>query len=391
MQRRVLDAGRATACCRCRVPERTARPRLCRCRRRVLFLIIALPLNLALLGLYCWGRAAGGPRRFLMQLGAVAAAAALATTLALTHYKHLVRSCAARRALQQCWHVGAGVRPCGGCTLQACAPRLHPTPPGPPLLPGRRPTAGFTGAPCSRAAWASTAPQAPSPTATSRPPRRGWTCCRSTRRCGGAGPGWQVARPPVPASLLLASGSPSLASCSSSPASCSPASSTTGRTSGRAPSAARRARRPAGDSAPAAACCSACAHGGPAGPPAFPMHLPSPPPTHTSLPSAPAARGRLQRHLHPRGPADHCGLPGGRGARLHALPHHPPVGRGPQDARARGLPEQRAQAHEGAPAAAGRGAAHAAEEGLVAGPAGRQPVAPPGGDFRLHPACVGAL
>lgn len=59
--------------------------------RRALLLIIGLPLNLVLLGFFCWYRAAGGPKRFATQLAGSGAAAALLITLLLLHFRRLVR------------------------------------------------------------------------------------------------------------------------------------------------------------------------------------------------------------------------------------------------------------------------------------------------------------
>jgi preprotein translocase subunit SecD len=56
----------------------------------VLCAVVGVPLNLALLGLYCWYRSMG-PRRFAASLAASAAALAVVVTLALLHYQRIVR------------------------------------------------------------------------------------------------------------------------------------------------------------------------------------------------------------------------------------------------------------------------------------------------------------
>ena len=73
--------NRLTACL-------TLQPPTC---RRVLFLIIATPLNLALLGLFLWYTSMK-PRRFYLSLAGSAGAAALIVALALVHFQHLVRA-----------------------------------------------------------------------------------------------------------------------------------------------------------------------------------------------------------------------------------------------------------------------------------------------------------
>lgn len=91
--------------------------------RRVLICIVATPLNLVLLGLHLWAKAAGGPRRFLLQLGGAAAAVALALTLALTHYQHLVRRAAGGRGMAR-----ACARVVQLCMLLGKAAAHHATP-----------------------------------------------------------------------------------------------------------------------------------------------------------------------------------------------------------------------------------------------------------------------
>jgi hypothetical protein len=55
----------------------------------VLFLLIGLPLNLVLLGLFFW-YCSMRPRSFAASLFGSAALSVLVVTLALTHYKHIV-------------------------------------------------------------------------------------------------------------------------------------------------------------------------------------------------------------------------------------------------------------------------------------------------------------
>jgi hypothetical protein len=54
-----------------------------------LLLIIGLPLNLVLLGLFCWYQAAGSPKRFATSFVGSSAAAALVVTLLLLHFQRL--------------------------------------------------------------------------------------------------------------------------------------------------------------------------------------------------------------------------------------------------------------------------------------------------------------
>ncbi len=68
---------------------------------RALLLIIGLPLNLVLLGLFCWYRAAGSPKRFAASFVGSGMAAVLVMTLLLLHFQRLVRG--------------------GGCTACTCA------------------------------------------------------------------------------------------------------------------------------------------------------------------------------------------------------------------------------------------------------------------------------
>lgn len=72
-------------------PSSASHPRATFPPCRALFLIIGLPLNLVLLGLYLWYRAAGSPKRFAASLAGSAAAAALIVTLLLLHFQRLVR------------------------------------------------------------------------------------------------------------------------------------------------------------------------------------------------------------------------------------------------------------------------------------------------------------
>ena len=58
---------------------------------RVLCIIIGLPLNLVLLGLFCWYQAAGGAKRFAASFAGSSAAVALLLALLLLHFQRLVR------------------------------------------------------------------------------------------------------------------------------------------------------------------------------------------------------------------------------------------------------------------------------------------------------------
>lgn len=156
---------------------------------RALTVIIGLPLNLALLGLYAWYRAAGSSRRFAASFAATAAALALATALALWHFQALVRG-AARQGRQP-------------NAQQICAPSVDRAGMLAPLArspsPARpapcRPDLAFWGSGSYRAAQAGTARTAASPTATLHGRRRGLTCCHpahsecSAGACGGTGGG----------------------------------------------------------------------------------------------------------------------------------------------------------------------------------------------------------
>lgn len=95
--------------------------------RRVLFLIIALPLNLVLLGLFLWYTAMPTPRAFAASFLASGVALALCVGLALVHYQRMVRLAAAwfaRWALLFC-PFGASVV---GCCMDVRRPRAAWTP-----------------------------------------------------------------------------------------------------------------------------------------------------------------------------------------------------------------------------------------------------------------------
>ena len=158
--------------------------------RRALLLIIGLPLNLVLLGFFCWYRAAGSPKRFATQLAGSGAAAALLVTLLLLHFRRLVRGrwwgvppdLGRDVAEQRCLNCGCSCY-CGcgsmapGCSL-ACKHTCFP-----PLTPAFHPSAvcrslwASLAARWCRAARAGTAPRAASPTAWCPEPSPGWTCC----------------------------------------------------------------------------------------------------------------------------------------------------------------------------------------------------------------------
>lgn len=57
----------------------------------MLFLLIALPLNLVLLGLFLWYTSMPSPRAFAASFLAAGAALALCVGLALVHYQRMVR------------------------------------------------------------------------------------------------------------------------------------------------------------------------------------------------------------------------------------------------------------------------------------------------------------
>ena len=65
----------------------------------MLFLLLSLPLNLVLLGLFFW-YCSMRPRSFAATLLGSAALSALVVALALTHYKHIVSP------RQHCWLAG---------------------------------------------------------------------------------------------------------------------------------------------------------------------------------------------------------------------------------------------------------------------------------------------
>lgn len=103
----------------------------------MLFLVVALPLNMLLLGLFLWYTSMR-PRQFAASLLGTGAAAALAVALALLHYQHIVSA--------GCW-VG-WVRPlhCWAWCLGAAADGSAPAP-CPAFLPLSWPQAhrGFMG------------------------------------------------------------------------------------------------------------------------------------------------------------------------------------------------------------------------------------------------------